>query len=598
MIRLARWRAASRAASATIRRAIGAGALALCASASMQQAGAAPAAQPDHALVQAASAARQGKFDAAAKLLEAAMPALAANARAWRLLGFARLRLHRTDAAIQAYRQSLKVERGNEQAFFYLGVAQAQRGAAEAAFEWLARAKASRRYDMTQIQVEKDLEPLRADPRFAALLPVAEDFKRPFVENVRIVHEWDGEAAGDQFGWIARVLGDVDGDGFNDFVTSAPTKRIGGDDAGRVYVYSGRSGALLWSVDGKPGDQLGTGVEAAGDTDGDGVPDVIASAPTIDTAYVYSGRDGRLLLSLHGEAKGDNFGQHVSSAGDIDGDGYADLIVGAPNNGAGGKDAGRAYVYSGKDGHLLLTLTGERPGDQFGSTVTGYARGDQRFLVVGAPGAGPRKVGRVYVYRGLSDRPAFTIEADETGQALGEMFVSVLGDVDGDGIPDVFASDWYNAARGPLTGRIYVHSGRTGRRLYTLTGSSAGEGFGTTHSTAGDVDGDGRADLVVGAWQYSGAAQSGGRAYLFDGANGRLMRTYTCRTPGDTFGFDAVGFGEVDDHGQALLLVTSGWSAVHGNHSGRVFLIASGVERKKSPSLKPGRPTVNLPGAR
>jgi hypothetical protein len=144
-------------------------------------------------------------------------------------------------------------------------------------------------------------------------------------------------------------------------------------------------------------------------------------------------------------------------------------------------------------------------------------------------------------------------------------------------VPDLFASDWSNRALGPGTGRVYVHSGRTGRRLYALTGSSPGEGFGTTHSTAGDVDGDGGADLIVGAWQYSGAAQSGGRAYLYDGRSGRRLRTYTCRTPGDTFGFDAVGMGEVDERGQALLLITSGWSAVHGFHSGRVFLISSGV---------------------
>jgi len=537
------------------------------------------AARAQWALQQAASAVQQGDFAGAARLLEPAMPAMAADARAWRLLGLIRLKLHLSAQAIEAYRKSLALQADNAQAMYYLGVAEAQRGDVERAFAWLQKARASRQYDMTQIQVDKDLESLRADARFAELLPTARDFEHPFVENVGVVREWDGEAAGDQFGWIARVIGDADGDGFNDFVTSAPTKNIGGDNAGRVYVYSGRNGALLWRADGAPGDQLGTGLEAAGDTDGDGVPDVIASAPEIDTAYVYSGRDGRVLLTLRGEAKGDHFGQHVASAGDIDGDGGADLIIGAPNSAARGKDSGRAYVYSGKDGRRLLTLTGERAGDQFGSTVAGYADGKHRFLLVGAPTARPHKTGRVYVYRGLTTKPAFVIDADATGVALGYMFVSVLGDVDGDGVPDIFASDWSNAARGPGTGRVYVHSGRTGRRIYRFTGETAGEGFGTTHSTAGDVDGDGRADLIVGAWQYSGAAQSGGRAYLYEGRTGALLRTYTCRTPGDTFGFDAVGMGEVDERGQALLLITSGWSAVHGNHSGRVFLISSGVPR-------------------
>jgi len=219
------------------------------------------AARRERALAQALSAAQQGDFASAAKALEPAMPALAANARAWRLLGLVRLKLNRSALAIEAYRKSLVLEPDSAQAMYYLGVAEAQLGDAEAAFAWLQKARASRRYDMTQIQVEKDLEPLRVDARFAALLPTARDFEHPFVEDVHVIREWDGEAAGDQFGWIARVIGDVDGDGFNDFVTSAPTKNIGGpggDNAGRVYVYSGRSGALLWSADGAPGDQLGT----------------------------------------------------------------------------------------------------------------------------------------------------------------------------------------------------------------------------------------------------------------------------------------------------------------------------------------------------
>ena len=72
------------------------------------------------------------------------------------------------------------------------------------------------------------------------------------------------------------------------------------------------------------------------------------------------------------------------------------------------------------------------------------------------------------------------IEADETGSALGAMFLSVPGDVDGDGVPDVYASDWSNGAKGPSTGRVYVHSGEDGHRLLTLTGETAGEGFGTS----------------------------------------------------------------------------------------------------------------------
>jgi hypothetical protein len=357
----------------------------------------------------------------------------------------------------------------------------------------------------------------------------------------------------------------VDGDRIDDVATSAPFKD---ENAGKVYAFSSGSGELLWSRAGAAGARLGLGIEAAGDVNHDGVPDVIAGAPGVDKAYVYSGHDGAVLMTLYAHQEGD--------LGDVDGDGHADVIVGAPQNDAAGTDAGSAYVISGRTGKTLLTLSGEQEGDAFGRSVGGFFGDSQSFLVVGAPNAGPQDRGRVYVYAGLTKEPAFVIEADETGHMLGGMFVSVVGDVNADGVPDIYASDWSNNARGRSTGRIYIHSGADGSRLLTLTGEGEGDGFGIGTGDAGDVNDDGHADLIIGAWQYDGAAPGGGKVYLYSGADGSLLRAYIGKVAGETFGFDATGLGDVNGDGVEDFLLTSAWSSVNGPRSGRVWVVAGG----------------------
>ncbi len=535
---------------------------------------------PEPTLAAAVARMQTSDFAGAAVILDAVTKREPKNGRAWRNYGGVLKNLKKYDEAEAAYKTSLEIDPESPVGAYNLAGVYALKSDVAHAFEFLEKAKTFHA-DLTNLPGDADLASLRADPRFTALIPKPADFAHPFVEPVKILREWDGEAAEDQFGWIARNLGDVDGDHVNDVVTSAPSAQFGGANSGGFYVYSTRTSQLLWRVDGHANDQLGLGVEGAGDANGDGIPDVIASAPGAGKAYIFSGKDGRTLQTFTAEDAADAFGRHVSGVGDVNHDGFADVIVGAPANKANGPGAGRAYVYSGKDGKLLCTLSGERANDAFGSTVGGFSDKLHTLILVGAPGGGPNHTGRTYVYDGLTGTPKFVIESDDTGRALGAMFISVPGDLDGDGFPDVYASDFVNAAKGVSTGRVYLHSGKDGRRLFTLTGETAGEGFGIGVAGAGDVNADGRADLIIGSWQYSGAAASGGRAYLYSGRDGSLLKTYTCRIPGDTFGFDAVGMGDIDGDGTIDFLITSAWSGIHGHHSGRMFIVSSGVSRGK-----------------
>ena len=178
------------------------------------------------------------------------------------------------------------------------------------------------------------------------------------------------------------IVGDVNGDGKADFIVGAPYADPGGRaDAGSAYVFSGADGSLLYQKDGgAAGDNFGLSVSAAGDGNGDGKADFIVGAFQADpggrsgagSAYVYSGADGSILYQRDGGATGDQIGYSVSAAGDVNGDGKADFIVGANGADPGGRaDAGSAYVYSGADGSLLYQKDGVATEDRFGLSVGG-----------------------------------------------------------------------------------------------------------------------------------------------------------------------------------------------------------------------------------
>jgi hypothetical protein len=119
-----------------------------------------------------------------------------------------------------------------------------------------------------------------------------------------------------------------------------------------------------------------------------------------------------------------------------------------------------------------------------------------------------------------------------------------------------------------------VFSGVDGSKHLELEGEAAGDGYGIGVSDAGDIDGDGRADLIIGAWQHASAAASGGKLYAHSGADGAPLYTVTGKVMGETLGFDTTGLGDVDGDGTVDFLVTSAWSGINGFQSGRTMVIS------------------------
>ena len=392
---------------------------------------------------------------------------------------------------------------------------------------------------------------------------------RPFAEECRILHTLDGEARGDQFGWVAKNAGDTDGDGVNDILVGAPTASYESVATGKIYVYSGKTGALLFAHLGAGPEQLGISVDSAGDVDGDGHADVIVGGhePSgAGVARVFSGQGGGLIHELVGTDPGDWFGRTVKSIGDWDADGHGDFVVAATNRGAG-----QVIGYSGADASVLFQLEGENAGDSFGISVASSTK--QHLLAVGAMNAGEGRRGKVYLFQGEQPEFDLAIDADATAVNYGRFFMSYFGDVTSDGVPDLFSVDFENTGGGAGSGRAYVNSGRTGERLHTFTGKP-GEGLGIGDSNAGDVNGDGFADLVIGAWTSGDAAAGGGKAYLISGKDYSTLRTWTCNVAGEAFGFDTAGMGDVDGDGALDFLITGAYSPVHGNQTGRVYVLA------------------------
>ncbi|MFQ5719753.1 MAG: FG-GAP-like repeat-containing protein [Acidobacteriota bacterium] len=442
----------------------------------------------------------------------------------------------------------------------------------------------------------------------------------------------EGNGLAGSFGGSVATAGDVNGDGFADVIIGSTVYSNGQQDEGGAFVYHGGAAGLGpigspanadWHAEGdEEFARLGSSVATAGDINGDGFADVIVGAPFHATnqgrAYVWLGGAGGLgadgtPANADGTTGGafpggSQTGKSVATAGDVNGDGYSDVIVGSPAFEDTGSQQGAAAVYLGEGDGPLETASWDFDGDDGGAALgmsvasAGDTNGDgYSEVIVGAPrfDGGEVAEGKVFVFIGSSGglflTPSWTAESDQRGAELGHAVASA-GDMNGDGFSDVVAgaplyektltdSGWVFAWHGGPAGigddAGLGANGTPANADWGQGGDQAGGQLGFSVAPAGDVNGDGIGDLLLGAPFYDAPEADEGRAYLFAGSAGgapSLIWTAEADQAGAELGTSVGTAGDVDADGFGdVILGAPGFSNPEAGEGAAVVWMGGGA---------------------
>jgi hypothetical protein len=393
-----------------------------------------------------------------------------------------------------------------------------------------------------------------------------------------------------EHGATVAALPDINGDGIADIAVG------GGASSGnsnRIFIYSGANGSLirvLYPPYSEPSGYFGHSISAVPDTNGDGIPDIAVGAPNhapgnspsqAGRVYLYSGATGELLHRLipafpveYGQ-----FGYSVAGIADVNGDGRGDIVVGAPyersRSNSGSWSSGRVHIYSGATGKRIRTLhsVGEAHDGHFGHSVAVIpdVNGDGKpDILIGSPRERPDRSGRAYIYNSMGGlirtiNPPFAHENGRFGDV-----VAAVPDTDGDGIADFIVGAPRQFSR---QGRAYLYSGATGQHRFTFASpSNQNDGrFGKSVSGMPDFNGDGRGDVVVGAYHEMHGGSRTGRAYIFSGATGQLAAfVITNSGHSEELGHSVAGMPDTNGNGKGEVAV----GAPDRNPSGMAYHFA------------------------